>query len=42
MLKAEHVDVVAAGDVSADPWDDDPTAARWRSGPIPSTAATPR
>ena len=23
MLKAEHVDVVAAGDVSADPWDDD-------------------
>ncbi|SFS06527.1 assimilatory nitrate reductase electron transfer subunit [Microbacterium sp. cf046] len=24
MLKAEHVDVVAAGDVSADPWDDDP------------------
>ena len=27
MLKAEHVDVVAAGDVSADPWDDD-TAGR--------------
>jgi assimilatory nitrate reductase electron transfer subunit len=24
MLKAEHVDVVAAGDVSADPWDDEP------------------
>jgi assimilatory nitrate reductase electron transfer subunit len=24
MLKAEHVDVVAAGDVSADPWDEDP------------------
>jgi assimilatory nitrate reductase electron transfer subunit len=23
MLKAEHVDVVAAGDVSPDPWDDD-------------------
>lgn len=23
MLKAEHVDVVAAGDVSADPWDED-------------------
>ncbi len=26
MLKAEHVDVVAAGDVSADPWDDDQDA----------------
>lgn len=24
MLKAEHLDVVAVGDVSADPWDDDP------------------
>ena len=24
MLKAEHVDVVAAGDVIPDPWDDDP------------------
>lgn len=24
MLKAEHVDVVAAGDVSPDPWDEDP------------------
>ena len=24
MLKAEHVDVIAAGDVSADPWDEDP------------------
>ena len=41
MLKAEHVDVVAAGDVSADPWDDDPRrAATSRSGPTPSTAAT--
>lgn len=32
MLKAEHVDVVAAGDVSAHPWDDDPAGrqvAQW-------------
>ena len=32
MLKAEHVDVVAAGDVSADPWHDDPLSpgvAQW-------------
>ena len=32
MLKAEHVDVVAAGDVSADPWDEDPAGrqvAQW-------------
>jgi assimilatory nitrate reductase electron transfer subunit len=32
MLKAEHVDVVAAGDVSADPWDDAPAernVAQW-------------
>ena len=28
MLKAEHVDVVAAGDVSPDPWDDDPQGRR--------------
>lgn len=30
MLKAEHVDVVAVGDVSADPWDDDALAPRRR------------
>ncbi|MFE5671947.1 FAD-dependent oxidoreductase [Agromyces sp. NPDC056523] len=30
MLKAEHVDVVAVGDVSADPWDDDGLAPRRR------------
>ena len=27
-LKAEHIDVVAAGDVSADPWDDEPAPRR--------------
>lgn len=30
MLKAEHVDVVAVGDVAADPWDDDALAPRRR------------
>jgi assimilatory nitrate reductase electron transfer subunit len=30
MLKAEHVDVVAVGDVSSDPWDDDALAPRRR------------
>ncbi|GAA1057014.1 FAD/NAD(P)-binding oxidoreductase [Agromyces luteolus] len=30
MLKAEHVDVVAVGDVSADPWDDDALSPRRR------------
>ncbi|HEY1105876.1 MAG TPA: (2Fe-2S)-binding protein, partial [Agromyces sp.] len=30
MLKAEHLDVVAVGDVSADPWDDDPATPRRR------------
>lgn len=30
MLKAEHVDVVAVGDVSADPWEDDAVAPRRR------------
>ena len=27
MLKAERVDVVAVGDVQADPWDREPTTA---------------
>ena len=30
MLKAEHLDVVAVGDVSADPWDDDALSPRRR------------
>lgn len=30
MLKAEHVDVVAVGDVSLEPWDDDPRPGRDR------------
>jgi hypothetical protein len=30
MLKAEHIDVVAVGDVSAEPWDDDALTQRRR------------